>query len=72
MRNHQFVARLMKQFQVISSASPKWRPAPTRREQEKWDRATKATTGGTVCLVLYSLLLTERNILLGYFDLPFS
>lgn len=41
--------RLMKWFQVVSSASPKWRPAPTRREQEKWDRATKATTGGTVC-----------------------
>ncbi|KAI4325154.1 hypothetical protein MLD38_030575 [Melastoma candidum] len=28
-------------------ASPKWRPAPTRREQEKWDRATKAATGGS-------------------------
>ncbi|KAF8413748.1 hypothetical protein HHK36_001741 [Tetracentron sinense] len=27
--------------------SPKWRPAPTRREQEKWDRATKAATGGS-------------------------
>ncbi|XP_056171532.1 protein CONSERVED ONLY IN THE GREEN LINEAGE 160, chloroplastic-like isoform X4 [Syzygium oleosum] len=29
------------------SASPKWRLAPTRREQEKWDRASKAATGGT-------------------------
>ncbi|KAF6159302.1 hypothetical protein GIB67_032073 [Kingdonia uniflora] len=29
------------------AATPKWRLAPTRREQEKWDRATKATTGGT-------------------------
>ncbi|KAL8461111.1 hypothetical protein ACS0TY_032547 [Phlomoides rotata] len=25
----------------------KWRPAPTRREQDKWDRATKAATGGS-------------------------
>ncbi|XP_051152215.1 protein CONSERVED ONLY IN THE GREEN LINEAGE 160, chloroplastic [Andrographis paniculata] len=25
----------------------RWRPAPTRREQEKWDRATKAATGGS-------------------------
>lgn len=30
-----------------SSASPKWRLAPTRREQEKWDRASKAATGGS-------------------------
>ncbi|ESQ51675.1 hypothetical protein EUTSA_v10016897mg [Eutrema salsugineum] len=26
--------------------SPKWKLAPTRREQDKWDRATKAATGG--------------------------
>lgn len=25
----------------------KWRPAPTRREQEKWDKAAKAATGGS-------------------------
>ncbi|KAL8147564.1 protein CONSERVED ONLY IN THE GREEN LINEAGE 160, chloroplastic isoform X2 [Apium graveolens] len=25
----------------------KWRPAPTRREQDKWDRAYKAATGGS-------------------------
>ncbi|KAM7503328.1 hypothetical protein LguiB_002232 [Lonicera macranthoides] len=25
----------------------KWRPAPTRKEQQKWDRATKAATGGS-------------------------
>lgn len=29
------------------SGSPKWRLAPTRREQDKWDRASKAATGGT-------------------------
>ncbi|XP_010469769.1 PREDICTED: uncharacterized protein LOC104749773 [Camelina sativa] len=28
-------------------ASPKWKLAPTRREQDKWDRATKAATGGS-------------------------
>ncbi|KAL2483427.1 ATP synthase protein I related [Forsythia ovata] len=33
--------------QSNSIASRKWRPAPTRREQEKWDRATKAATGGS-------------------------
>ncbi|CAL9235056.1 unnamed protein product [Arabidopsis halleri] len=27
--------------------SPKWKLAPTRREQEKWDKATKAATGGS-------------------------
>lgn len=26
---------------------PRWKLAPTRREQEKWDRATKAATGGS-------------------------
>ncbi|CAL9235052.1 unnamed protein product [Arabidopsis halleri] len=30
-----------------ASVSPKWKLAPTRREQEKWDRATKAATGGS-------------------------
>eukprot|EP00262_Sarcandra_glabra_P013140 TRINITY_DN3579_c0_g1_i1.p1 TRINITY_DN3579_c0_g1~~TRINITY_DN3579_c0_g1_i1.p1 ORF type:complete len:384 (-),score=66.54 TRINITY_DN3579_c0_g1_i1:365-1423(-) len=30
-----------------SNAKPRWRLAPTRREQEKWDRASKAATGGT-------------------------
>lgn len=26
----------------------KWRLAPTRREQDKWNRAAKAATDGTV------------------------
>ncbi|OIT28400.1 PREDICTED: uncharacterized protein LOC109212690 [Nicotiana attenuata] len=29
------------------SASQRWRPAPTRREQEQWDKASKAATGGS-------------------------
>ncbi|KAJ0971825.1 hypothetical protein J5N97_019784 [Dioscorea zingiberensis] len=29
------------------ATSPRWRLAPTRREQAKWDRATKASTGGS-------------------------
>ncbi|XP_068665769.1 protein CONSERVED ONLY IN THE GREEN LINEAGE 160, chloroplastic [Aristolochia californica] len=28
-------------------SSPRWRLVPTRREQEKWDRATKAATWGS-------------------------
>ncbi|CAK7348145.1 unnamed protein product [Dovyalis caffra] len=32
---------------VRSGSSPKWRMAPTRREQDKWDKATKATTSGS-------------------------
>ncbi|CAI0555146.1 unnamed protein product [Linum tenue] len=32
---------------ATKGTSPKWRLAPTRREQEKWDRAAKATTEGT-------------------------
>ncbi|MCL7027984.1 hypothetical protein MKW94_012118 [Papaver nudicaule] len=34
-----------------AAASPKWRPAPTRKEQQKWDRATKAATGGSDILI---------------------
>ncbi|XP_068335370.1 protein CONSERVED ONLY IN THE GREEN LINEAGE 160, chloroplastic-like [Pyrus communis] len=30
-----------------SSTTTKWKLAPTRREQDKWDRATKAATGGS-------------------------
>ncbi|KAK9132090.1 hypothetical protein Scep_011618 [Stephania cephalantha] len=33
--------------QGVGTVSRKWRLAPTRREQEKWDRATKAATGGS-------------------------
>ncbi|CAN1123241.1 Protein CONSERVED ONLY IN THE GREEN LINEAGE 160, chloroplastic [Linum perenne] len=32
---------------VAKSTSPKWKFAPTQREQDKWDRATKAATGGS-------------------------
>jgi hypothetical protein len=28
---------------------PKWRFAPTKREEEQWARAKKAVSGGTVC-----------------------
>uniref|UniRef100_A0A2N9GMS5 CGL160/ATPI domain-containing protein n=1 Tax=Fagus sylvatica TaxID=28930 RepID=A0A2N9GMS5_FAGSY len=30
-----------------SRKSPRWKLVPTRREQEKWDRASKAATGGS-------------------------
>ncbi|KAL0443835.1 UNVERIFIED_CONTAM: protein conserved only in the green lineage, chloroplastic [Sesamum latifolium] len=33
--------------QIVKTAGRRWRPAPTRREQDKWDRATKAATGGS-------------------------
>lgn len=33
--------------QETGSMPKKWRPAPTRREQDKWDRAAKAATGGS-------------------------
>ncbi|KAF3791815.1 ATP synthase protein I [Nymphaea thermarum] len=32
---------------ISSNGSPRWRFVPTRREQEKWDRANKAATGGS-------------------------
>ncbi|KAB8428879.1 hypothetical protein FH972_024992 [Carpinus fangiana] len=33
--------------QTSGRKSPRWKLAPTRREQEKWDRASKAATGGS-------------------------
>ncbi|KAL1815271.1 hypothetical protein ACET3Z_017845 [Daucus carota] len=33
--------------QTSGDLKQKWRPAPTRREQDKWDRAYKAATGGS-------------------------
>jgi len=33
---------------VTGSNRVRYKSAPTRREQEKWDRATKAATGGSV------------------------
>ncbi|KAH6833513.1 ATP synthase protein I-like protein [Perilla frutescens var. hirtella] len=37
--------------QTVRAAGRKWRPAPTRRELEKWDRATKAATGGSDVMI---------------------
>lgn len=44
--------------QVTESASKRvrWKLVPTRREQEKWDRATKAATGGSVSNFWYITL----------------
>ncbi|KAG2712519.1 hypothetical protein I3760_04G130600 [Carya illinoinensis] len=42
-----FEERVDATAQSDGSKSTKWKPAPTRREQEKWDRATKAATGGS-------------------------
>lgn len=39
-------------YQASDSTLQKWKPAPTRREQEKWNRATKAATGGSVSIFL--------------------
>ncbi|XP_054817107.1 protein CONSERVED ONLY IN THE GREEN LINEAGE 160, chloroplastic isoform X2 [Prosopis cineraria] len=33
--------------EITESKRVRWRLAPTRREQDKWDRATKAATGGS-------------------------
>ncbi|KAG6407090.1 hypothetical protein SASPL_130072 [Salvia splendens] len=33
--------------QTVRTAGRKWRPAPTRRELDKWDRAAKAASGGS-------------------------
>lgn len=40
-------------FQNSGDLKQKWRPAPTRREQDKWDRAYKAATGGSVLPLLF-------------------
>ncbi|CAK9180690.1 unnamed protein product [Ilex paraguariensis] len=37
----------VEESQASATMLRRWRPAPTRREQEKWDRATKAATGGS-------------------------
>ncbi|KAI8551432.1 hypothetical protein RHMOL_Rhmol06G0185100 [Rhododendron molle] len=37
--------------QASDSTLQKWKPAPTRREQEKWNRATKAATGGSDVMI---------------------
>lgn len=53
--------------------SPKWRLVPTRREQEKWDRAAKAATGGSVSDSYQSFLVNkflEFHINI-YFAIPF-
>lgn len=37
--------------EAIRADKPRWQAAPTTREQEKWKRASKATTGGTGILM---------------------
>lgn len=45
---------LLKQvhFQATETPRQRWKLAPTRREQDKWDRATKAATAGSVSPLL--------------------
>ncbi|KAH9791316.1 protein CONSERVED ONLY IN THE GREEN LINEAGE 160 [Citrus sinensis] len=43
--------------QKSGSVPRKWRLAPTRREQDKWDKATKAATGGSLKSKLQFLTL---------------
>ncbi|KZV39493.1 ATP synthase protein I-related protein [Dorcoceras hygrometricum] len=42
--------------QVVKTVGQRWKAAPTRREQEKWDRATKAATGGSVSHLSFGFL----------------
>lgn len=37
--------------QATGIVARRWRPAPTRKEQQKWNRAAKAATGGSVWLI---------------------
>ncbi|KAJ7948439.1 ATP synthase protein I -related [Quillaja saponaria] len=48
---HQVDQQIEATTQIPGRKSPRWRLAPTRREQEKWDRATKAATGGSDVLL---------------------
>ncbi|XP_057954408.1 protein CONSERVED ONLY IN THE GREEN LINEAGE 160, chloroplastic isoform X2 [Malania oleifera] len=41
----------MKSPQISDKVSSKWKFAPTRREQDKWGRASKAATGGSDVMV---------------------
>ncbi|GMN35956.1 hypothetical protein TIFTF001_042326 [Ficus carica] len=43
----EFKTQVEPAVQSEGSTATKWKLAPTRREQEKWDRATKAATGGS-------------------------
>ncbi|KAH6835494.1 ATP synthase protein I-like protein [Perilla frutescens var. hirtella] len=38
-------------YLLVPTAGKKWRPTPTRRELEKWDRATKAATGDSDVMI---------------------
>ncbi|KAL9244452.1 hypothetical protein vseg_018227 [Gypsophila vaccaria] len=40
-----------KAVEKVEIPARRWKLAPTKREQEKWDRATKATTGGSDLLL---------------------
>ncbi|GAB2285457.1 hypothetical protein Dimus_019906 [Dionaea muscipula] len=40
-----------KNTQLVERATQRWRPAPTRREQDRWKRATRAASGGSAVLL---------------------
>jgi len=54
--------------QSVGRKSPRWKLVPTRREQEKWDRATKAATGGSVSHLyhFFFFFLIQRTSILHY------
>lgn len=52
-------------IQYHQNKAPRWKLAPTRREQDKWDRATKAATGGSVSFILQMMIV----LFIGWLDL---
>ncbi|CAL0328925.1 unnamed protein product [Lupinus luteus] len=44
---HQKIEKAIDPTDVTDAKRVRWKLAPTRREQDKWDRATKAATGGS-------------------------
>ncbi|XP_031112566.1 protein CONSERVED ONLY IN THE GREEN LINEAGE 160, chloroplastic [Ipomoea triloba] len=42
-----FLEEKAEETRTSKGMSRRWRPAPTKREQEKWEKATKAATGGS-------------------------
>lgn len=62
-------------YQATESDSKRvrWRLAPTRREQDKWNRAAKAATDGSVSNFVYiTLNLCHLYLISNLLDILFS
>lgn len=66
--NISFIMWEKNDYQTGGSNLSRWKLVPTRREQEKWDKASKAATGGSVSHLFHNYMFYVLLLLSFHFQ----